>query len=139
MKVYDITCNYLDKQFDKPSGHFTELPDNDECFFIQIIKDFFDFMYDPIVQDTPHSEAPAWTFTFADFINFAVKFKKWNNNLFQLTLARWPVHEPLEILLYTDTFLQEIGIITTTDDTTEMSDDDSEEVSEASSCLSDGK
>jgi hypothetical protein len=34
MKPYDITTHYLYKQFDKPSGHFATLPENDECVFI---------------------------------------------------------------------------------------------------------
>ena len=76
MKAYDITTHYLDQQFDEPSQHLTELPENDECFFIQIHQDIFDFIYDPIVQDTPHSVAPKWTLAFVDFINFAVKCKK---------------------------------------------------------------
>jgi hypothetical protein len=45
----------------------------------------------------------------------------------------------LEFLLYTDTFLQEIGIVAKTNDNVRMSDDGSEDVSDASSRLSDGK
>lgn len=139
MKANDVTTHYLDQQFNKPSGHFAELPENDECFFIPIHQDFFDFIYNPIAQDTPHPEAPKWTMAFVDFINFAVQFKKWHHNLVRPTLARWNVCDPLEFLLDTDTFLQEIGIITKTDDNDGMSDDGSEEVIEASSCLSNGK
>jgi hypothetical protein len=45
----------------------------------------------------------------------------------------------LELLLYTDTFSQEIRIVAKTDDNDRMSDKGSEEVCKASSCLSDGK
>ena len=76
MKAYDIATHNLDQQFDKPSGHFAELPKNDECFFIRIHHDFFDFIYDPIVQDALHPVAPKWTLAFIGFINFADKFKQ---------------------------------------------------------------
>jgi hypothetical protein len=134
----------LVKHFNKLQGHFSNIPESDKCFKVTSHKCFAEYVFEPIVNDATITEGPPWTFPFVEFFKLVVKSKKWHHNM---TSQSWQIEnydddveeQPLKFLIYSNWCLKDIVIITETGNTDESSDGDSDNISEASSHVPDGK
>ena len=101
-------------------------------------------MVEPIVNDSTTTEGPPWSLPFVEFIKFVDGTKKWHHNIVDqyaknMIEKNYLGTEPFEFLIYSNWFLKDIGLITKTGDSDESSNGDSDNISEASPRVSDGK
>jgi hypothetical protein len=71
----------LEKHFNKPPGHFSNIPENDKCFKITIHKDYAEYVFEPIVNDVTITEGPPWAFPSVAFLKLVIKSKEWHHNM----------------------------------------------------------
>ncbi len=137
-------ANELSKHFNKPGGHFSNITSNDECFKITVYSDYTEYVVEPIVNDATITEGPPWSFAFVEFLKLVDKSKKWHHNIVD-QYAKNEVdnnddgRQPFDFLICSNWFLKDIGLITKTGESDESSNGDSDNISEASSLVSDGK
>jgi hypothetical protein len=130
--------------FDKPRGHFTDITSNDECFKITVHRDYAEYVVEPIVNESITTEGLPWSFPFVELLKLVDRSKKWHHNIVS-QYAKNDIdnnddgRQPFEFLMYLNWFLKDIGLITKTGNSEESSNGDSDNISEASSRVSDGK
>ena len=134
----------LSKHFDKPRGHFKNITSNDECFKITVHRDYAEYVFEPIVNESSTTEGPPWLIPFVELLNFVANSNKCYHNI----ISRYSKDVldkknsqglPVEFLVFSKWYLKDIGLITKTGESDELSNGDSDNISDASSRVSDGK
>ena len=134
----------LSKHFDKPRGHFKNITSNDKCFKITVQKDYAEYVFEPIVNESITTEGPPWSIPFVELLNIVTNSKKWYHNIisqYSKTVLDKKNSQglPFEFLVFSKWYLKDIGLITKTGESDELSNGDSDNISDASSRVSDGK
>ena len=134
----------LSRIFDLPRTNFVNITSTNKCFKITVQRDYAEYVVEPIVNDSTTTEAPPWSIPFVEFLKFVDRTKIWHHNIVDqyeknVIDKNYLRMRPFSFLIYSNWFLKDIGLITKTGDSDELSNGEGDNNSEASSRVSDGK
>ena len=107
---------------------------------ILVDHEFARFIYDLIIHQNQHPEAPSWCDAFVDLLKYAFQFKEWVHTMHRQTDVDFKQDTCLSFLIHTDMVLEILGLVKKKTNTAEETKDDTEQSSNDSfSHHSDGK
>jgi hypothetical protein len=118
-----------------PLEQFEKLPCNaDELDAIHILVDdeFAKFIYDPIIHQKQHHDAPAWCVAFVDLLKYTFQFKEWVCTMHRQTDADFEHETTLSFFIHTNTVLEILGLVKKNSNKTEETEDHTEQSSDNS-------
>ena len=114
---------------------FNNMPcsaENLDTMHILVDKEYTQFMYDPIILQKEHPKAPCWCVDFVNLLKYVFHFKEWVHTMDRQTNADFKQVTPLNFLIYTDTLLDNLGLVKKQTDTMEESEHATEQSSDDS-------
>jgi hypothetical protein len=92
-----------------PLDRFEKLPyseNNLEALHILVDHEFARFIYDPIIHQAGHHEAPSWCIAFVDLLKYVFQFKEWTHTMNRQSVEEFEWETPLSFLIYTNMCLE---------------------------------